>query len=102
MNVHEAPIRRNLEAYGVFAATERLLMELGRRGADRQAMHEVIREASLKAWADVQEGRANPLRTLLSSDPAVLDFMKPDEVLACLDASGYCGDAAEIALKIIG
>ena len=102
MNVHEAPIRRNLEAYGVFAATERLLMELGRRGADRQAMHEVIREASLKAWAEVQEGRSNPLRSLLSSDPSVLAYMNQADVLACLDASGYCGDAAEIALKIIG
>ena len=102
MNVHEAPIRRNLEAYGVFAATERLLMELGRRGADRQAMHEVIREASLKAWAEVQEGRSNPLRSLLSSDPSILAYMNQDDVLACLDASGYCGDAAEIALKIIG
>ena len=38
MNVHEAAIRRNLESYGVFAATERLLMELGRRGADRQVL----------------------------------------------------------------
>ena len=102
MNVHEAPIRRNLEAYGVFAATERLLMELGRRGADRQAMHEVIREASLKAWAEVQEGRSNPLCDLLSSDPSILAYMTQADVLACLDASGYCGDAAEIALKIIG
>ena len=102
MNVHEATIRRNLEAFGVFAATERLLMELGRRGADRQAMHEVIREASLKAWADVQKGNANPLVGLLSSDKAVLSYMKADEVVSCLDASDYCGDAAAMALKIIG
>ncbi|MBO4409770.1 MAG: adenylosuccinate lyase [Spirochaetales bacterium] len=102
MNVHEGAVSRNLAAYGVFAATERLLMELGRRGADRQAMHEVIREASLKAWDAVQDGKDNPLVGLLSSDKAVLVYMKADEVVSCLDASDYYGDAARMAMKIIG
>lgn len=101
MNVHEATIKRNLEAFGVFAATERLLMELGRRGADRQAMHEVIREQSLKAWAAVQNGEANPLVKLLSSEASVLKYMTKDEVIAILDASDYYGDASDMALKII-
>ncbi|MBQ7729378.1 MAG: adenylosuccinate lyase [Spirochaetales bacterium] len=102
MNVHEASIRRNLESYGVFAATERLLMELGRRGADRQAMHEVIRNQSLKAWADVQEGKANPLSVNLSEDPEILRYMSSDEVLRCLDASDYYGDAPKMVTDIIG
>ena len=101
MNVHEATIKRNLEAFGVFAATERLLMELGRRGADRQVMHEVIREQSLKAWAAVQEGKANPLVGLLSSEASVLKYMSKSEVISTLDASDYFGDASAIALKII-
>ena len=101
MNVHEATIKRNLEAFGVFAATERLLMELGRRGADRQAMHEVIREQSLKAWTSVQNGEANPLVKLLSSEASVLKYMTKDEVIAILDASDYYGDASAMALKII-
>ncbi|MBQ3728167.1 MAG: adenylosuccinate lyase [Spirochaetales bacterium] len=102
MNVHEASIRRNLESYGVFAATERLLMELGRRGADRQAMHEVIRNQSLKAWADVQEGNPNPLKHNLSEDPEILRYMSADEVLRCLDASDYYGDAPKMVTDIIG
>ncbi|MBO4717502.1 MAG: adenylosuccinate lyase [Spirochaetales bacterium] len=102
MNVHEAAIRRNLESYGVFAATERLLMELGRRGADRQTMHEVIRNQSLKAWADVQEGKANPLKNLLSADPEILRYMSADEILRCLDASDYYGDAPEMVIRILG
>ncbi|MBO7349152.1 MAG: adenylosuccinate lyase [Spirochaetales bacterium] len=102
MNVHEATIKRNLDAYGVFAATERLLMELGRRGADRQMMHEVIREQSLKAWACVQEGKANPLADLLSSEASILKFMKKDEITRCLDASDYYGDAVKMTQQIIG
>ena len=102
MNVHEAAIRRNLESFGVFAATERLLMELGRRGADRQAMHEVIREQSLKAWAEVQEGKSNPLKNLLSEDSEILRYMSADEILRCLDASDYYGDAPEMVIRILG
>lgn len=102
MNVHEAAIRRNLESYGVFAATERLLMELGRRGADRQAMHEVIRNQSLKAWSDVQEGNPNPLKHNLSEDPEILRYMGADEILRCLDASDYYGDAPKMVTDIIG
>ena len=101
MNVHIAAIRRNLDSYGVFAATERLLMELGRRGADRQQMHEVIREQSLKAWADVQEGKSNPLKELLAADKSILKYMGSDEVARCLDASDYYGDAPQMVLTIL-
>lgn len=98
--IHEAAIRRNLDSYGVFAATERLLMTLGRKSADRQKMHEVIREESLKAWAAVQEGHENPLVDLLASDEDILHFMSRDEIVSCLDCSDYFGDAARMTEKI--
>ena len=101
MNVHIPAIRRNLQSYGVFAATERLLMELGRRGADRQEMHEVIRTQSLKAWAEVQDGRPNPLKDLLCSEESILNFMSEEEIARCLDASDYYGDAPEMVEKIL-
>ncbi len=43
--IDDRAVARNLAGYGAFAATERLLMELVRAGADRQAMHERIRRA---------------------------------------------------------
>ncbi|NBK23947.1 MAG: adenylosuccinate lyase, partial [Spirochaetia bacterium] len=93
MQIHESGVRRNLATYGLFAASERLLMELGRRGANRQEMHELIRHYSLKAWAEVQEGEANTLALMLSSDKTVLSYMQEDEVLASLNAEEYVGDA---------
>ena len=100
MNIHSAATRRLMNDYGIFAATERLLMELGRRGADRQKMHEVIREESLKAWNEVQEGRSNPLKENLMNDGRILEFIAADEVEALLDASAYTGDASERAALI--
>lgn len=97
---HQVGIDRNLDVYGVFAATERVLMELGRRGGDRQEMHEVIREHSLEAWAEVQMGRENPLKRLMSSDPRIIALIPAEEVLTLLDASVYIGDAPERARTI--
>ena len=61
LRVDREASERLLAAYGPFAATERLLMELVKRGGDRQALHEVIREHAMAAWAEVQAGRSNPL-----------------------------------------
>jgi len=93
--VRKEVVKRNLKVYGTFAATERLLMELVKAGANRQAMHEVLREHSLAAWEAVQTGAPNPLAHSLSSDAQVLAFLAPERVRDLLDAEGYVGDAPE-------
>ena len=93
MQIHHSGVKRNLATYGLFAASERLLMELGRRGANRQEMHELIRHYSLKAWSEVQEGEANTLASMLSTDKTILSLMQEDEVLSSLNAEEYVGDA---------
>jgi adenylosuccinate lyase len=92
-------VARNLEAYGTFAASERLLMELVKAGADRQEMHEVIRRHSMTAWDVLQRelSAPNPLPDLLAADPAVRTFLPQDQVRGLLDASDYTGDAPERA-----
>lgn len=100
MTLNRDVIERNFEVFGVFAATERLLMRLVRRGADRQKLHEVIREESLKAWSAVQRGEGNPLSALLASNPEIGGFMTPEEVMESLDASSYVGIAPERAIEI--
>lgn len=93
MTVHTVAVKKGMQNYGLFSATERLLMELGRRGADRQEMHEVIREESLKAWDKVQNGEPNPLLENLAGDKRILSFLSKEEIIALLDANDYTGDA---------
>ena len=95
MNIHSTATARLMADYGIFASTERLLMELGRRGADRQKMHETIREESLKAWALVQSGKDNPLKENLAADEEILKYIPHDEIIQLLDASDYTGDAGK-------
>jgi adenylosuccinate lyase len=93
MAINQAAIERNLKAYGTFAAVERLLMELGKAGADRQLMHERMREHSLQAWKQVAAGGANPLPDMLSADEEITRYLPARAVRDALDASGHVGDA---------
>ena len=91
--INEAAIARNLATYGVFAASERLLMEAVKAGGDRQTLHEVIREHSLAAWLAVQRGEPNPLAARLAADAQLQALLAPDTIKTLLDASHYVGDA---------
>ncbi len=100
LRVDRLAAERLLATYGPFAATERLLMELARRGADRQETHEVIREHSMLAWAATQRGESNPLIDALCADESLLRFASAGEMRGWLDASGYVGDAPERARQL--
>jgi len=90
---HREKIEYNLSTYGVFAATETLLMELVKAGADRQEMHERIRQHAMAAWEAVQKGEANPLIGRLSSDDAIVTFLPAERVKKLLDVVNFVGDA---------
>ena len=89
--------RRTLERYGTFAATERLLMELVKAGADRQKMHALLRDHSMAAWKAIAAGAANPLIDALSADPALTAYLPSERIRALLNAADYVGDAPERA-----
>ncbi len=102
LNVWPGAMTRNLASYGVFAATERLLMEAVKAGGDRQHLHEVIREHSLAAWAAVQRGEANPLADALASDPNFTARLLPASIRSLLDAGNYVGEAPARARQMAG
>ena len=97
LRVDEAAIDRQLATYGVFSATERVLMAAAKAGSDRQVTHEIIREHSLAAWAALQAGQANPLPDLLAGDARLTRFVPSDQMRALLDARDYVGDAPDRA-----
>ncbi len=88
---------RLLTNYGVFAATEKVLMEAARVGADRQVLHEVLRDQAMVAWAVVGRGEANPLPALLCADERITRWVPAARVMQLLDARAHVGDAPERA-----
>jgi adenylosuccinate lyase len=98
--VNEPQIQRNMQTYGPFAATERLLMALVKAGANRQEMHELIREHSLRAWAALNDGASNPLIDALCADPVVTGYVSAEQARTLLDAGDYVGDAPQRARAV--
>ena len=100
MQFWSQPIARNLRDYGVFSATERVLMVAVQAGGDRQEVHEVIREHSLTAWAALAQGQPNPLPQLLAADPRITRLVDAASVPSLLDATAHVGDAEERAHRV--
>jgi adenylosuccinate lyase len=100
LQIDEAAVARNFATYAPFAATERLLMAAVKAGADRQSLHEVIREHALQAWSEIAAGQANPLIDSLCADPRITRHIDPVTARSRLDARGYVGDAPQRARRI--
>jgi adenylosuccinate lyase len=100
LEINEVAIGRNLSIYGPFAGIERILMALSKAGADRQAMHEHLRELSMEAWQAVELGKINPLEDLLSQDPLFQEYLGGDHLLELLDVGNYLGDAPTRAREL--
>jgi adenylosuccinate lyase len=93
MRVDERRIAHNLSTYGPFAATEAVLMAAAKRGADRQELHETLRDASMRAWDAISAGESNPLAGILSSDPQICRYIKREEFNGLMDPANHTGRA---------
>jgi adenylosuccinate lyase len=97
LQIHPQAIENNLQAYGRFAASERVLMALVKAGADRQEMHERLRQHAMQAWAAVQAGQANPLAEALAQDGELLRYLSVTQIAELMDAGQHVGDAPQRA-----
>jgi adenylosuccinate lyase len=101
LRVNEFALSQNLANYGPFAGTERLLMALGKAGADRQIMHERLREQAMLAWEAIQSGQPNPLVDNLNHNPEFTRYFSPEEIYGLMDAARHLGDAPQRARRLV-
>ncbi len=100
--INEKRITHNLEMYAPFAVIEIILMETVKRGANRQKMHELLRDISLNAWQKIQIGETNPIKNLLINDNEISKFLTENEIIKLLDVKKYVGNVPLKALKLVG
>jgi adenylosuccinate lyase len=102
LQVNEQAISRNLAIYGPFAAIERVLMALAKEGADRQEMHERLRQHAMQAWSAMQAGQANPLGELILADAQLQRYLPEGRLRALMEGNTHLGDAPARALNLAG
>jgi adenylosuccinate lyase len=100
MVINEQRIAFNLAQFAPFVASEGILMEAVKKGASRQDMHEVLRDTAMEAWAEVQNGKENPMANLLKSNTEITKYVSVEEIEKQLDVSHHVGTAPERAKKL--
>ena len=100
LRVNEAAMQRNLDQFAPFAGTERVLMALSKSGADRQKMHERLRELSMGAWQSIEIGEENTLIELVCKEPEFLEYLSADGLRQLFDTGSYLGDAPQRARQL--
>lgn len=97
LRVDQRRIAANLRTYAPFAGTQAVMLEATRAGGDRQRLHEILRSASMEAWAAVGRGEDNPLSRLLAEENELTSLVDPAEIRRLLDPSTHVGTAPQRA-----
>lgn len=99
--VNEAKIQENLERYAPFSATEEVIIEAVKNGADRQEMHEILRDISMEAWSLVSVGEENPMMDLLLRREEVLKYIDKERLEKIIDPENHLGTAPGRARQLL-
>ena len=99
--INKERISFNLNQYASFAASESIILEAVKNGADRQEMHEVLRNISMIAWAAIQKGKKNPMMKLLLEDKLIKKYLTKQGLEKLMEVENHIGDAPERARKLI-
>ncbi|TDA30202.1 MAG: adenylosuccinate lyase [Archaeoglobi archaeon] len=89
-------VKKNLEAQRGLNLSEAVMIELTKRGVDRQEAHEILRIASLRAYAN----KSLLLEELLKEE-RVLRYLRKEELAELLKPEKYLGTALDRVEKVV-
>ncbi len=95
--VYPTRMKQNLELTGGLIYSQRLLLALVERGAERKAAYEAVQRNAMEAW----KGGAG-FQELVSKDPLVSKYLSPLEIQACFDPTYYLRHVDQIFRRVFG
>lgn len=98
--INEVVIKKNLEFFWIFSASEAILVEAVKKGADRQKLHEILRGISMKAWQEMHSGKENPMENLILENIEIKKYLSPTDIKKILNVKNYTGNASQKALEL--
>ncbi|MFM7841096.1 MAG: adenylosuccinate lyase, partial [Nitrospira sp.] len=82
--VYPKRMKQNLELTGGLVYSQRLLLALVEKGAQRKEAYEAVQRCAMSAW----KGRAG-FHDLVSKDPLISRHLKASQIQACFDPAYY-------------
>ncbi|MFA6226799.1 MAG: adenylosuccinate lyase [Methanoregula sp.] len=88
--INRAGIRRNLAFLHGINMAESVMIELTKKGMNRQDSHERVRMASMQALAENR-----PLADVLGADPEIVRYCSKSDIAALLNPDTYIGTSVQ-------
>jgi len=82
--VYPEHMKANLERTGGLIYSQRILLELAKRGAQREEAYEAVQRLAMTAWRG--EGR---FMDMIKTDPFIRKHLKPEEIDDCFEPDYY-------------
>ena len=93
--VYPANMKRNLELTGGLVYSQRLLLALIDKGAQRKDSYEAVQRNAMASW----NGLGN-LQELVAKDPFIAQHLKKSEIAACFNPEYYLRHVDEIFKRV--
>ncbi|HUM09482.1 MAG TPA: lyase family protein, partial [Myxococcaceae bacterium] len=97
LRVSPEQMRKNLAALGGVVHSQRVLLELARRGVDRQAAYVIVQRNAMRVY---EEGL--DFRTALSQDKELGKLMTQEEIAACFSLDEHLRNVDAIFERVFG
>ena len=95
--VYPQRMKQNLELTGGLVYSQRLLLALVEKGAQRKDAYEAVQRCAMSAW----KGRAG-FHDLVSKDPFITRHLKASGIQACFDPRYYLRHLDKIFKRVFG
>lgn len=95
--VYPERMRRNLALTGGLVYSQRLLLELVERGAQRKESYEAVQRCAMEAW----KGRAG-FQDLVGKDPVISKALTKAQIAACFAPTYYLRHLDKIFQRVFG
>ncbi len=95
--VYPDRMKRNLELTGGLVYSQRLLLELVERGAQRKESYEAVQRCAMEAW----KGKAG-FQDLVGKDPVISKALTREQIAACFDPRYYLRHLGKIYRRVFG
>ena len=95
--VYPERMQRNLDLTGGLVYSQRLLLALIDKGAQRKESYEAVQRNAMTAW----KGEVG-FQELVTRDPFITTHLKPSEITACFDPMYYLRHLDQVFRRVFG
>ncbi len=105
--VYPKNMLKNLALSGGLVFSQRVLLELPKKGLNREESYSIVQENAMKIWEVLQQGTfknadENLFLNALLNDERLKKYLSEDEIKACFDYGYYTKNVGAIFKRVFG